>query len=160
MLAACSLTVEPPAGAEVASCTVQTSVPADVGSGLQVRLVTVPGVFVSDTFAVCEAPARPAVITAVWLEVKLPAVAVNVAVLAPATTVTVGGTLRVAVLLPMLTTVPLLGAAWVKVTVQVVVPPELTDDGVHDTELSPAPAMMDRDDVCEAPLRLTEMLAD
>src|SRR5215472_13357584 len=146
-LAACSWTLEPPAGAAEASCTVQRSVPTALGSGLQVRLVTVPGVFVNEMVPVCELPFNVAVMMAVWFDVKLPAVALKVAEMAPAATVTDAGTVTTAVLLLRPTAAPPFGAAWVKVTVQVVVLPEPSVPGVHVTEITPAPARTERDDL-------------
>jgi hypothetical protein len=79
--------------------------------------------------------------------VKLPAVALKVAEIAPAATVTDAGTVTTAVLLLRPTAAPPLGAAWVKVTVQVVVLPEPSVAGVHVTEITPAPARTERDEL-------------
>lgn len=65
----------------------------------------------------------------------LPAVALNVAVVEPAGTVTVeAGTGSNVLLLEMATDVPPLGAAWFKVRVQVVLTPELKPVGLHTKE--------------------------
>ena len=79
------------------------------------------------------------------LPVTVPAVAVKVAVVESAGTVTEAGTVKAAVLLvDNVTTVPEAGAAAVNVTVQLVVEPELTvvgvqpiADGVTDAAVSP-----------------------
>ena len=111
------------------------------------RLVTVPGVFVNEMVPVCELPFNVAVMMAVWFDVKLPAVALKVAEMAPAATVTDAGTVTTAVLLLRPTAAPPFGAAWVKVTVQVVVLPEPSVPGVHVTEITPAPARTERDEL-------------
>jgi len=72
--------------------------------------------------AVLLAPLRVAVMVGVWLEVTVAAMAVNVAVVAPEATVTDAGTVRAEVLLlERVTTEPPEGAAFERVTVQVVV---------------------------------------
>ena len=80
---------------------------------------------------VLDTPARVAVTTAVWLDVTALAVAVKVAVVAPAATVTEGGTARAELLSDTLTSVPPLGAACDKVTVQVTFPGGVSELGVH-----------------------------
>ena len=73
---------------------------------------------------------------AVWLLVTVPAVAVNVFVVAPPATVTVPGTVSVALLLDSETPAPPAGAAADNVTVHVDPPPLLRLVGVHATELT------------------------
>jgi hypothetical protein len=90
--------------------------------------------------------------------VKLPAVAVKVAEVAPAATTTDAGTVTTAVLLLRPTEAPPAGAAWVKVTVQVVVLPELSVAGEHVTELTPAPARMESEELC-TPFKVAVMFA-
>ena len=63
--------------------------------------------------------------------------AVNVALLAPAGTVTPAGTVSVVVLLESVTAAPPEPAAWNNVTVHVAVPAELRLAGVQDNELKP-----------------------
>ena len=81
-----------------------------------------------------------AVIIAVWPVKKVPAVAVNVALLDPAGTKTVTGTGRSVELLESVTVAPPAGAACVSVTVHVAVAPELRPASGHPTELSDGPA--------------------
>ncbi len=68
----------------------------------------------------------------------VPAVAVNVAELAPEATVTEAGTVRSGVLLARVMTAPLGGAACDKVTVQVEVAPLPRLVGAHANELKTA----------------------
>lgn len=72
-----------------------------------------------------------AVTVADWLLAMVPAVAVNVAVVAPAVTVFDDGTVSKALLLDKETEVPPLGAAWFSVIVHVEVPAELTLVGLQ-----------------------------
>jgi hypothetical protein len=58
---------------------------------------------------------------AVWLLAIVPVVALKLAVLAAAATVTDAGTVRDVLLLDSVTTAPPAGAIWVKVTVQALV---------------------------------------
>ena len=70
--------------------------------------------------AVCELPPRVAVTAALWLlAIKAAAVALKVAVVAPAATVIDAGTVSKALLLASATAEPPAGAVWVSVTVQV-----------------------------------------
>lgn len=66
----------------------------------------------------------------------VPAVAVNVAVVAPEATVTDAGTVTDPLLLESETAAPPLGAPCDNVTVQVVVPPDARLDAVQVTELT------------------------
>ena len=68
--------------------------------------------------------------------VIVPAVAVNVLLVAAAETVTDAGTVSNALLLERVTTVPPVGAACDRVTVQVDVPADPRLVGVHDSELT------------------------
>ena len=63
----------------------------------------------------------------------VPAVAVKLAVVAPAPTVTDAGTPRAALFEDSPTEAPPVNAADVNVTVQVEVPPETTEFGAHET---------------------------
>ena len=78
-----------------------------------------------------EAPLRDAVMVALALDVTVPAVAVKVAEVAAAGTVTDAGTDKVALLEDRVTTVPPVGAALDSVTVQAVLPLEARLDAVH-----------------------------
>ena len=72
-----------------------------------------------------------AVIVAAWLVATAEVVAVNVAVAAPAATVTVAGAVTAALLLASATTAPPAGAALDKVTVHVPLTPPTTLAGAH-----------------------------
>jgi hypothetical protein len=81
--------------------------------------------------AVWEEPLSAAVIVAVWFEAIVPTVAVKVAEVLFAGTVTDTGIVRAALLLESPTVLPPVGAAWVRVAVQVVVAPEFTLVGLQ-----------------------------
>jgi hypothetical protein len=68
------------------------------------------------------------------LAIEGAAVAVKVAVVAPAGTVTDGGTLSSVLLLAKVTLDPPVGAAWVSATEQVLVPPALNVAGEQVTD--------------------------
>ena len=80
----------------------------------------------------------------------VPAVAANVADVAPEATVTDAGTESRVLLLDNETAVALV-VAWVKVTVQVDVPPELRLVGLHEMELKATGASNEIVAVCELP---------
>ncbi len=82
------------------------------------------------------------------MAVNVPAVAVKLAVLAPAATLTEPGTVN-AELLDDRLTVTLDAAAWFKATVQALVPPGLTVEGVHCREDTVVGTTRDREAVCE-----------
>jgi hypothetical protein len=82
----------------------------------------------------------------------VPAVAVNVAFVAPDATVTEACTGRVVLLLDRKTGAPPAAAALERVTVQVVVPPVRTLVGAQEIELSTTGAMRDSVPVCDTPL--------
>ena len=84
--------------------------------------------------AVLETPFKEAVSVAVWLVVKVPAVAVKVADVDPAGIVTDAATGSVALLLDRDTAVPPVGAAWASATVQVDLAPEVRLVGEHSSE--------------------------
>ena len=79
-----------------------------------------------------------AVTIALWFVVKVPAVAVKVAAVAPAATVTDTGTVSAAILLDNEITAPPVGAVWDKLTVHVEVLPVPRRAGVQDSELTTA----------------------
>jgi hypothetical protein len=119
-----SLTEEPPGGAFCVSVTVQAlAAPGARLEGLHASVNMSTG---ADTpiAAVIELPPRVAVKVALWsLVIKAAAVALNVAVVAPAATVTDAGTMSKVLLLVSLTDEPPVGAAWVSVTVHVLTAP-------------------------------------
>ena len=90
---------------------------------------------VTVTVAVLEIPARVAVMMAVRVEFTDPAVALNAAVVEPAATVTVGGTVRAASLLVSDTAVPAAGAA-ARVTLQAAAACGPIEPGVQLTPLN------------------------
>jgi hypothetical protein len=98
-------------------------------------------------------PLSVAVMVAVWAAVMVPLIAVNVALLCPDGTVTLGGTGKLAVLLPSETTAAL-AAALFRDTVQVVVALLARVDGEHDTEVNCAGALAVIVNVWEPPFRL------
>jgi hypothetical protein len=77
----------------------------------------------------CEAPFREAERSAVWSDVMLATLAVNEALVSPAPTPTLPGTVMLALLLDNVTVEPPAGAAAVKVTVQVEAPGAFTVAG-------------------------------
>ena len=76
-----------------------------------------------------------AVTVATWVDVTVPAVAENVALLAPESTVTLAGTVTAALLLDRATTAAAVAAVF-RLTVQVDVPPLATVDGAQMTEVT------------------------
>ena len=128
-----SATAAPPVRAGPLSVTVQELVPGPVSAaGLQLKLLTVTG-----AFSIIEALALPPLAVAVTVAVALlaivPAVAEKVALLAPAATATVAGTVSAAELLESATATPPAGAAALTVTVHVLLPP---DDNAVGVQLS------------------------
>ena len=101
-----------------------------------------------------------AVIVTLWFVVTEPAVAVNVAVVADAGTVTDAATGRAVLLLDSDTTAPPAGAAAESVTVHVVPAPALRLVGAHATELKTVGAINDKVAVCDTPLYVPVMTAD
>lgn len=81
-------------------------------------------------------PPAAAVSVAVWFEVTADAVAVKIALVAPAATVTDPGTVTELLLLESATAWPPAGAAAVRVTEQASVPAPVIEEFVHKTVLS------------------------
>jgi hypothetical protein len=123
-----SVTTIPPAVAGAVRLTVPVAdEPPVTESGLMNRLLSV-GLFVfTVSVAVRDTPPALAVMTDPLVLVVVPAVIVNVALVAPAGTVTLAGTVA-AVVFPLVseTTTPPAGAAALKVTVPVLVSPSRT----------------------------------
>ncbi len=90
----------------------------------------------------------------------VPAVAVKVAVVAVAATVTDAGTLSRALLLESETDAPPAGAALERVTVQVEAAPLAKLVGEQARELTVGGATTDTEVVCVVPFRLAESVAD
>ena len=115
-----SETSDPPAGAAPESVTVQVEAALLARlAGAQTRLVRVMVGATNEIVAVLGTPAKVAVTVAAWLLAMTPAVAVNVAVVAAAGTVTDAGTVSKALLLESETSDPPAGAPLESVTVQV-----------------------------------------
>ena len=89
----------------------------------------------------------------------VPAVAVKVAVVAPAATVSEAGTVSTPLLLERETAAPPVGATFDSVTVQLDVPPLKTLVGAHETELTTTGATSDSVAVFEVPLYVPVMIA-
>jgi len=130
------LTETPPAGAAALAVTVQLlTAPEFSVVGVQTNAVTLTsGVRLND--AVADAPFRLAVSTGVCVLATVPAVAVKAPVVAPAATVTLAGTVRLALLLLSVTTEPPVGAAPLSVTVQALVPGPVKAAGLHESALA------------------------
>lgn len=86
--------------------------------------------------------------------VMVPAVAVNVAFVAPAGTVTDAGTVISPLLLESVAAIPPVGAAWLRVTVHVEEPPVVSDEGLQLRLLMPT----GRPTVMLPPVALAAML--
>ena len=84
----------------------------------------------------------------------MPAVAVKVAVLAVAATVTDGGTVNAALLLERAIVAPPVGAAWLSVTVQVVELLEVNVVGLQETEESSTETAKEIVAFCEEPFKV------
>lgn len=125
----------PPEGAAEDSVTVQDVLaPETTVVGEQESLDTVTGDPISGKVVVLDAKFRVAVMAADWFVNRVPVVALNCAEVAAPPTVTEAGTVRLPLLLTRLTGAPPPGAAWVNVTVQVLLAFEPRLDGVHARE--------------------------
>ena len=130
----------PPAGAAPESVTVQVAAaPGARAVGLQDNDASVV-LAVSATASVIVLPGTEAVIVAVWLDEKLPALTVKTAEEAPPGTVTLPGTDRTALLSDSETDIPPAGAAVDTATVQVADAPGPSVAGEHAKEESTAGA--------------------
>jgi hypothetical protein len=148
-----SVTVPPPV---FVSVTVQLLVPPLLSvAGVHDTALTVTAV-ARAIDAVRVLPFNDAVSVAVWSEAIVPAVAVNVAVVDPAATVTDPGTVSAAVLLDSVTVPP---PVFVSVTVQLLVPPLLSVAGVHDSELTVTAVAKAIDAVCVPPFNAAVTVA-
>ena len=127
-----TVTADPPLGAAPESVTVQVeAAPETTLAGAQPRLLTVTAAGVTVTLAVFELPLSDAVTVTAWFAVTVPAVAVNVALVAPDATVTDAGAVSAVLLSETVTTDPPLGAAPETVTVQIEAAPETTLAGAQ-----------------------------
>jgi hypothetical protein len=133
-----SVTTKPPAGAAADNVTVPVlETPPATDVGFNVIDVSVGAVIVR--LAVWELPDSVAVIVADAFAATAVVVTVNVAVVCPAATVTLAGTVAAALLDASVTTRPPAGAAADSVTVPVLDAPPATDVGFNETELSDGP---------------------
>ena len=148
------VTANPPTGATPLKVIEHADVPgAFTVAGLQLSpLNCTTGDTV--TVAVFTTPLALAVTVTVCTLVTVAAVAVKVSVVAPEETVTFAGTGNPALLLVRLTVKPLPVAAFVNVTVQAVVCPDVTLDGEHATDDNCAGAEAFRVKVCDTPAAL------
>src|ERR1039458_10577771 len=131
---------------------VQFRVPVLRGSGLQTSDVMLPPwtAIRRSTHVVRVLPFKDAVSVAVWFDAIVAAVAVKVGVVDAAATVTDPGTVSAAVLLDSDTVPP---PVFVSVTVQLLVPPVPSVDGVHDTALTVTAAPRAINVVCVRPFK-------
>jgi hypothetical protein len=116
------------------------------------RLTALPGVMVS--VACCELLPMLAVIVPVVLVVTAVVLTVKVALVAPGATATLDGTLAELLLLASVTSVPAAGAAALRVTVPVELPPPVTLVGLsasEETVIGGAPGLMVSAACCELP---------
>ena len=155
-----SVTLDPPVGAVCVSVTVQ------VLTALCPRLVGLQATLETSTgakrliVAVCELVPSVAVTVALWLlAIVAAAVALKVAVVAPAATVTEAGTVSDALLLASVTLDPPVGAVCVSVTVHVLTAlcPRLV--GLHATLETSTGASRLIVAVCELPPRVAVTVA-
>ena len=131
VLLSASATEEPPVGAACDNVTVQVELAPET---------TVAGAHCTDETAICggvtvmevviELPPSDTVTGSLWLEVTVVAVAVKVALLEPAATITEAGMVKAGGS-AMAMLAPPLGAAVERVTVQVAAAPETRLVGVH-----------------------------
>jgi len=151
------LTVTPPVGAGPARVTVPVDEePPRTAVGDRARLTKVSGLI--DKVAVCEAAPLVAVIVADVDVVTLVVLTVNVAVVAPAATTTVAGTVAFELLDERLTVVPLGPACPLNVTVPVDVLPPITDVGERARPDSPA-GLTVKGAVSVVPFKVAEIVA-
>jgi len=130
-----SATTVPPVGAGWFKVTVHAvAAPEFTLVGLQARAVTSMGA-TRLKVAVWAAPLSVALMVADCVVVSAPAVAANVAEMAPAAKVTEAGTVSEALLSERATTVPPAGAGWFSVTVQVPALPDDRLEGLHCREV-------------------------
>jgi hypothetical protein len=148
-----SVTAVPPAGAAWLRVTVQVALVPDVKLvGLQVTEVTVIPAGASAIVAVCKLLPRLAVRVPLWLLGTVPAVTLNVAAAEPAATVMLAvGTGSNPLLLDRETTMPPVGAAWLRFTVQEALLPEVRLVGLQVSEEMVAGDSRLMVAVCETP---------
>jgi hypothetical protein len=109
--------------------------------------------------AITALPLTEAVMVALWEDDTVPAVAVKVAVVAAAATVTEAGIVRTVLLSERATAVPPAGAVFDSVTVQVLVPFEFRLVGEQVSEERVTAVTRLTDAVCDAPLSVAVTVA-
>ena len=151
------VTANPPTGATPLKVIEHAEVPgAFTVAGLQLSPLncTTGDTGATVAVAVFTTPLVLAVTVTVCTLATVAAVAVKVPVAAPEETVTFAGTGSAVLLLDTLTVNPLPVAAFVNVTVQAVVCPDVTLDGEHATDDNCAGAEAFRVKVCDTPAAL------
>ena len=142
-------TTTPPVGACPLKTKEQALLPGPVTeAGVHARLVKVTGAF-SVIAELALPPLAAAVRMAMESLAMVPAVAAKVAVVAPAATVTEAGAVSSAELEERLTKTLPAGVAALAVTVQVLLPPELSDAGAQASAVTFTGGARLRDAVCE-----------
>src|SRR5580700_2951547 len=146
-----SPTALPPDGAAWLSVTVQVlAAPEFTLVGVQASAETSVGA-IRFKVALCEELPKVAVTVPDWLVVIAAAVALKVAEVLFAGTVTDAGTVSAALLLERPTALPPLGAAWLRVTVHVAVAPEFTLVGLQTKAETSVEATRLKVILCEEP---------
>jgi predicted deacylase len=154
------VTTCPPDSAALLSVTVQVAVAPDSSEvGVQLRLEGTGGA-TSASEALADVPLRPAVSTAVPSAATWDAETANVALEAPATTLTDAGVVTTALSSANTTRLPPAGAALFSVTVQVAVAPEAKLAGAHTSDVTCATALRLIEDVVELEPYVAVMTAD
>jgi hypothetical protein len=144
-----SATTAPPVGARLLKVTVQEAVvPEPRVAGVHANEVSVTG-GVRLIVAVLELPFKDAVTVTVCAAAIAPAVALNVPVVEPATTVSDDGTVTIALSSVTEIRLPPTGAALFNVTVQVLTPPDTKLAGAQTSDDTCARALRLIDDVVE-----------
>ena len=144
-------TTVPPVGATLLRVTVPVEdTPPATDVGLRVTELSVGAVMAR--LAVAELDPSVAVIVAEDAAETAVVVTENVAVVAPAATVTEAGALALELLEASVTTVPPVGAATERVTVPVLEAPPATEVGLKVTELTLEATVTARVAVCDLPL--------
>jgi hypothetical protein len=147
-------TLAPPAGAAALRVTVQLETPALVKEvGEQLTPLTL-ACACTVTAAVWPTPLAVAPTVAFWAVAGVPALAVKLALAAPAATVTDPGTLRAALSLESVTNCPPAAAALLSVTVQADAAPAANVAGLQTTDAGVAGATSDSEALAVLPFRI------
>ena len=160
-----SVTTTPPAVAGAVNVTVPVEEePPTTERGTRLRLERVGLLEFTVSVADLETPPALAVMTEELLPAVVPVSIVNVALVAPPATVTLGGTVATALPLVRVTTSPPAGAGALKVTVPVLVEPSTTDVGLRlrleSVGLGVAPVVTVSTDDLETPPPVAVIVAE